>query len=353
MVFLGLLAACLLLAGCRREPAPEPTPPPTAPEPARTSALASLRFPTTRDFVATSNHPGTFQPTASGRPESALYGSTRTASSARGTAASFHEGLDIAPAARDRRGRPADTVTAIADGRVAYRSKAAGDSSYGFYVVLLHEDPLGTVYSLYSHLASIAPNINAGHSVTSSTPLGVMGNTANYAIPFARAHLHLEVGLVVNSRFGEWSRREKLKPDRGNYGGWNLEGVDPLAFFACQQQTPGFGFTNYLATVPTAFEIVLQPRQRPDYFRRYPALWHGPPHAGDPMTLRCSESGLVLGGRIANEMERAALKKSRGPVIQNVDPAVLGRNGRHLVTQQGGRWVPGRAAARWLEILTY
>src|SRR5450432_245601 len=50
----------------------------------------------------------------------------------------FHEGIDIRPLHRDARGEPLDEVRAIADGKVVYVSRAAGDSNYGRYVVVEH-----------------------------------------------------------------------------------------------------------------------------------------------------------------------------------------------------------------------
>src|SRR3954468_20568158 len=74
------------------------------------------------------------QHAGSGDPESGGFGGVRSG----GT--QFHEGLDIKCVSRDRRGEPLDDVFAAMDGVVRHISKAAGDSSYGRYIVLEHPD---------------------------------------------------------------------------------------------------------------------------------------------------------------------------------------------------------------------
>ncbi|NLB60415.1 MAG: M23 family metallopeptidase, partial [Lentisphaerae bacterium] len=158
----GLLAGLLFTTGCaRREPAPPTSCVPRIVEPA---SLQQMRYPTARDWLAGPERSAAFQPTASGRPESALYGSVRTVQLGRRWVASFHEGVDIAPLHRDRLGRPCDTIHAVAEGRVAYLNRLAGQSSYGKYVVLVHASSVGELYTLYAHLAHITPTLQTGQT---------------------------------------------------------------------------------------------------------------------------------------------------------------------------------------------
>ena len=309
-------------------------------------------FPTEQTRLLEGVTADVFQPTASGNPESALYGSVRTAKSGGGLMPSFHEGIDIAAMRRDRQGRPLDAVRAVADGTVGYVNRIGGNSNYGIYVVLLHDDPIGEVYTLYAHLAEVPRTLRAGLNVSAGDVIGTMGNTSSGGIPMQRAHLHFEIRMINNERFASWYRAQKLKPDHGNFHGRNFFGVDPLKFIKNQRQNPGLDFRSHLATLPPAFEIVLAARNRPEFFRRYPSLWSGPDFDGGPMVLSCSENGTPLGGRCSTDAERLTLGKSRCVVLK-ADEAVLGRNGCRLVVKSSKGWKLGRKGEEWLEILTY
>jgi peptidoglycan LD-endopeptidase LytH len=292
-----------------------------------------------------------FQPTASGNPESGTYGSVRTAKNGKGLLSSFHEGIDIA-ATRREHGRPQDMVRAVADGVVGYVNRVGGNSNYGIYVVLLHNDPVGEVYTLYAHLAEVPKTLRAGQPVTAGETIGQMGNTSSAGIPMERAHLHFEIGLINNQRFASWYRAQKLKPDHGNFHGRNFLGVDPLKFIAHRMQDPSLDFRAHLASLPPAFEIVLAARKQPDFFHRYPSLWTGPAFDGSPMVLACSENGMPMSGRCSTASERQALGKLKC-IVLSADEAVLGRNGAHLLSKTSNGWKLGRKGDEWLEILTY
>ncbi len=338
---------------------PEPPPPPPP-------VWQGMVPPTPQQNLLDPDAPGVLQPTGSGRLVSAKFGSTRTVKRGKGFAASFHEGVDIAPTARDRRGAATDPVFSVADGRVAFLNSIAGNSSYGKYVVVEHPDPsLGqvskrdgttepaTVYTLYAHLADIRFGIRAGHAVRAGDEIGTMGATSNTQppIPLSRSHLHWEVGLLLNSRFEIKSREEKLKPDFGNYNGQNLFAIDPLAFYSAHAHDPGVTMAAHLDAHPVACEVVLRGKT-PDFFRRYPALWKGAPHDGGPIRLALAESGLPLSGRNAHAPEIAVLGNQRQAVLR-VDPQVLGRNGRALVAQSGGKWQFTAKGRQWAEIFFF
>ena len=315
-----------------------------------TNQLRHLVFPT--DQALDRNELDVFQPTASGRPESALFGSVRTARYGKGLAASFHEGVDIAAGQRDAAGRPRDAAYAVANGTVAYVNTVVGNSNYGKYVVLTHACPSGVVYTLYAHLAAISPGVSRGRCVKAGDVLGLVGNTANPPMPLTQAHLHFEIGLILNARFNQWYRAQKLKNGHGVFTGWNLLGLDPLAVFERQRQSPDFDFFQYMAALPAAFEVVLSARRKPDFFSRYPCLWEGAPYRGGALQLAVSESGLPLKGRNATEAERQRLG-AHPSVVLRVDPAALGRNGCHLVISRSGQWRLGQAGEKWREMLMY
>ena len=143
----------------------------------------------------------------------------------------FHEGMDIAPAARDGKGEPTDEVRAIADGTVAHVTASARTSNYGNYIVVLHEvGKAGVFYSLYAHLRSTG--VTVGSAVRRGSPLGMLGHTGD-GIDRRRAHVHLEVGMVLSERFDEfYAKTTALANRQGNYHGSNLIGFDVAAFFA-------------------------------------------------------------------------------------------------------------------------
>jgi murein DD-endopeptidase MepM/ murein hydrolase activator NlpD len=345
------------LTGCGRKDAEAPplstTTVETPPEPpAPRNPWQAVSFPTDQKRLLDPNAIGVFQPTASGRLESAMYGTVRMAVKNGRLMPSFHEGIDIAPMQRDRARRPLDPVYAVAEGKVAYINRVSGNSNYGVYVVLLHADPLGDCYTLYAHLASVAPGLRQGQLVQAGEVLGTMGHSSSSAIPVERSHLHFEVGLLTNERFSEWYNVKKLKPDHGLFNGRNLLAIDPLEVFRQRQGNDAFTLQQHFATIPAAYELILSTRKRPDFFRRYPSLWEGEAFSGQPIVITCSENGVPLRGRNATEAERAKLGQNRIRV-QNVNANVLGKNGRRLVVLDQNGWRPGQNNAEWLEILCY
>lgn len=358
LVILELVCVGLVLYLCFRAKAPgtpnaEPeTPGLDLPLIGRTATnpFRHLVFPS--DQVLDRNDPDVFQPAASGRPESALFGSVRTASYGKGLAASFHEGVDIVAGQRDAAGRPQDAVFAVANGMVAYVNAVAGNSNYGKYVVLTHACPSGMVYTLYAHLAELSPGVIRGRFIKAGDVLGIIGHTANPPMPLTQAHLHFEVGLILNARFSRWYRAQKFKHGHDKFNGWNLLGVDPLAVFERQRQCPDFDFFQHIATLPAAFAIVLAARRKPDFFNRYACLWEGAPYRGAGLQMAVSEDGLPLKGRNATESERQLLGAHQSVVLR-VDPTALGRNGCHLVIYRNGLWRLGREGEKWRDMLMY
>ena len=308
-------------------------------------------FPTDQKGLLDPPSDSVFMPTAADNVESALFGSARTRQYQFGLAPAFHEGIDIAPLQRDRRGNAMDKIYAAADGLVAYINRIAGNSSYGRYVVIEHTDPAGPLYTLYAHMDASAPGLKAGDQVTMGQTIGRMGHTSTLDIPKARSHLHFEVGLMLNRRFGQWYKAKKLKPYHNVYHGWNMLGLDPLDLFRNRNAEGQFELLKYTRSQTPAFELIVQAPRFPDYFEIYPALWEGPRPGDGLMRLVFTESGLILSGRPKSESDidpgtaRAA--------VQNVSAAALGRNGKRLIIQRNGQWQLGSKGTELLEILFY
>ncbi len=183
----------------------------------------------------------------------------------------FHEGIDIKPVRRDAAGEPLDEVRAIAGGRVVHTSLTSGYSNYGRYVVVEHRWDGSRYYSLYGHLASIA--VQTGDNVARGTRLGIMGHTGT-GLDRTRAHLHLELNLMLSPRFESWyDHFIKNDPNRhGIYNGVNLTGIDIARFYFAQRKSPGLTVPQFLSGEQTIFKVKLPASGNFDLPRRYPWL---------------------------------------------------------------------------------
>lgn len=349
-----LIAISLIAAGCwmfrsneSEAGKPEPV---TGPVPEPPGLV--FTFPTPQTRLDDTNNPEVFMPTESGKIESAWYGSTRTRKFGKQFLPAFHEGVDIAPVERDSKGRAKDPVFAAADGRVGYISRIAGNSSYGVYVVLLHKDTVGEYYTLYAHLASAGAGLKEGDSVMRGAEIGRIGNTSTLGIPVQRSHLHFEFGTILNERFSDWFRKEKLKPFHGNMHGYNLAGLNPMTLFPYMADGERFEMLPCITNCPVAFRIIIPVSEKPDYYCRYPSLWTGGEPSSGAIVVDVSESKVPLQARAATEEEAASLRKNK-PRVLEAFPEVLGRNGSRLIVEHDGGWVLGRNGEQWLEIFLY
>src|SRR6267143_4794524 len=113
----------------------------------------------------------------------------------------FHEGIDIRSVYRDANGEPLDEVRAIADGEVVHVNLVPGYSNYGKYIVIEHRWERSSYYSLYAHLS--ATTVRPGQTVRRGEAIAVMGYTGA-GLNQARAHVHLELNLMLSRRFESW-----------------------------------------------------------------------------------------------------------------------------------------------------
>lgn len=230
----------------------------------------NIYWPTPNDkFFKGSDIDELLQPTQSGKLKSALFGCVRKGGQR------FHEGIDLKPIGRNRRGEATDAIFAIMDGTIAHVNRVPGNSSYGRYVVIEHLAQDVAVYTLYSHLAKIHKPIQAGAKVNGGAPIGIMGRSAGgYAIPKSRAHLHFEIGLRKSDAFDDYYSWRKLrgKNHHGNLNGLNLVGMDPLHFFTSVRDGEFRNFQSYIDALPTAFTMRVATRSVPDFVTRYPQL---------------------------------------------------------------------------------
>jgi hypothetical protein len=285
------------------------------------------------------------QAAASGDPATGLFGN------ARNHGGKFHEGLDIRPAARNRRGEPTDTVRAVMRGTVAHLAPTP-NGAYGRYVVLRHAEAGLSFYTLYAHLQSVAPELKTGAVVPAGATLGVMGRSDGArGFPKERAHLHFEVGVRLSPAFDKWYARQKdfTTPNRhGAWNGFNLNGTDPLPFLRAglAKGTPP-ACAPLFRQEPAALTVQIVTTRTPDFVRENPALltapvpsavagwkiefaWHGMPVRWTPLAVAPAPA-LTL------TTDDALLRKARI---------------RGLVTQQkNGKYATGHALRQILGIL--
>jgi hypothetical protein len=262
-------------------------------------------WPTPLHVTAGTDWESFVQAAASGDPATGLFGI------ARNNGSKFHEGVDIRPASRDRRGEPADTVVAALDGRVVH-TVLTPNGPYGRYVVLAHEETGLRYYTLYAHLRSVHPALKPGLRVEAGYPLGIMGRSdEGRGFPKDRAHLHFEVGVRLSISFDKWYAHQKMYSTPNRHGAWNginLAGTDPLPFLrAGLSSSKPPSCVAILRDEPAALAVHVFTSKIPDFVRENPALlttplppavagwriefaWHGLPLRWTPLTVASSRA---------------------------------------------------------------
>lgn len=290
------------------------------------------------------------QHAGSGDPESGAFGGVRSG----GT--QFHEGIDIPPVARDRRGEARDEIFAAMAGVVRYINPTAGDSSYGRYVVLEHPDFAPGVFTLYAHLARVSPGLRAGQRVAAGATLGIMGHSSGgYSIPRSRAHLHFEVGVALTTKFQAWYDRQRFgsKNEHGMWNGMNLLGIDPLDLFNQWRARRVTTLLEYFQRLQPVVTVRIATLRRPDFVERYPALLTKPlplgPVAG--WEIQFNWSGVPFAWTPLTSAEVAGLQHER-PRIVAVDAETEKRQrSRSLAVNRRGTWSVGKDLEQVLELL--
>lgn len=182
----------------------------------------------------------------------------------------FHEGIDIRPVHRDEQGEPLDEVRAIADGKVVYTNLAPGQSNYGKYVVIEHHWGGSPYYSLYGHLSKI--DTHAGEVVHRGQHIAVMGYTG-VGINRERAHLHLELNLMLNPHFQEWYDAfvDPRDPNRhGIYNGINLAGLNIARLYLALRDQPSLTIPEFLSQEETVYKVTVPKSHHFELAKMYP-----------------------------------------------------------------------------------
>lgn len=259
--------------------------------------------------------------------------------------ARFHEGLDVKPLRRDAAGNPLDEVRAILGGEVVHVADQAGLSNYGRYVVIRHDLPdEGPFYSLYAHLSEARTAV--GDRVAAGQAIARMGFTGS-GIDQRRAHVHVELNLLLNSRFEAWHAGRFATPNKhGLYNGMNLLGLDLQAYYLAHRQNPELTPAAFLKQSGEAwFELTVPAAARLEIVERYPWLRAPGADAAPARAWRvnCTRWGLPLA------VAPAAEPVSQ-PVITRVraSPVPHYYNTRGLVSNSGKLTIEGLRFAQLL-----
>ncbi len=181
----------------------------------------------------------------------------------------FHEGIDIRPLHRDEHGEPLDEVRAIADGKVVHVNSVSGYSNYGKYIVIEHGWGGSNYYSLYGHLSSVAAK--PGEMVQRGQRIAVMGYTGT-GLNRERAHLHLELNLMLSREFEAWYNTFfKNDPNHnGIYNGMNLAGLDVARLYLALHRNPSLTIPEFLSREETFYKVTLPKSRHFDLAKLYP-----------------------------------------------------------------------------------
>lgn len=239
----------------------------------------------------------------------------------------FHEGIDIAPINRDRAGNPLDLVSSIADGRVVHISPVSGRSNYGKYIVVEHLWENSSIYSLYAHMAEITCNI--GDPVKAGSVLGRMGYTGA-GINRTRAHLHLELAMMMSRHFDDWQRSHSPGVNyHGLFNGMNLAGSDVARFFLEHKKNPEISFSEFIASTPVYFKVAVPAKGTPDFVMRHPWIRKDGPADAASWEISFSATGLPVAFAASD-------RKVSSPVVTTIRPSSIPHRymTRSLITGQ-------------------
>jgi murein DD-endopeptidase MepM/ murein hydrolase activator NlpD len=271
----------------------------------------------------------------------------------------LHEGIDIRCLQRDRHGEPTDPVMATADGTVVYFNKKSALSEFGNYLIVRHVIEGLDIYSTYAHLREIRADLKIGSRVRAGEVIATLGRTANTreGISKERAHLHFELGVLLNDRFPEWYRRTfpGNRNDHGAWNGQNLLGLDPrLILLEQQRHGSNFSLLQFVRAQTELCRVFVRDTDFP-WLRRYAPLVIRNPVAeqqgvaGYEMALNYVGLPFQLIPRAASEIRGSARIQ-----LLSVNAAEQQRHPcRKLVTPRGSRWELATAGLNLVNLLAY
>ncbi|MCU0780634.1 MAG: M23 family metallopeptidase [Akkermansiaceae bacterium] len=321
---------------------------------------ADLRLPTENDNLLKGRPADfymyvdrTFEGVVSKPWEGGTFGFTRTPIRVNGQVVftRFHEGIDVSPLRRDKNGNPLDPVNSVADGTVVHVSPVSGRSNYGKYLVVAHDWQGSRVFSLYAHMGDICRQ--PGDQVKAGDRLGTLGYTG-VGLNRTRAHLHLELCLMLNPRYQGWHQATgKGINHHGIYNGMNMAGADIAAFYLGRAENPRLSFSEFMAAVPVYFKVAVPDHGGFDFPERYPYLRRdgaaAQPEAARPPAWEISFSATGLPVGFA-----ASQRQVSQPTLLQVRPSDIPHRylTRNLLAGEGRTPTLGKSGRELVALLT-
>jgi len=255
----------------------------------------------------------------------------------------FHEGIDIRPTRRSSSGEPLDKVHPVAPGRVVHVSDNPRLSNYGRYVVVEHRWDGSDYYSLYAHLGST--EVKVGDRVDHSDVLGQMGYTGR-GINRTRAHLHLEVGMLINGDYDTYF--EKIMPNATNhhgiYNGMNIKALDVSRMLKESKQGGIQSIPHFIAKEKPFYSVLIPNRGTPDLVKRYPWLTRGQRLSGAPsLEIVFTQSSIPIAvqpsERRVSEPTIGSIRRSSTPYSYLTSRKVGGSGEKPVLSSSGEAFV--------------
>jgi murein DD-endopeptidase MepM/ murein hydrolase activator NlpD len=250
----------------------------------------------------------------------------------------FHEGIDIKPMRRDAAGEPLDEVRAIADGKVVHTNLAAGHSNYGRYVVIEHRWDGSPYYSLYGHLNTIG--VKPGQTVHKGDQIAVMGYTG-VGINRERAHVHLELNLMLSHAFEKWYNAFHVNDPNYNgiYNGLNLTGLDIARLYLALRKNPSLTIPEFLSQEETFYKVTFPKSSHFQLPKLYPWMLSSGNETRASWEVSFTRAGLPLkiepSSRKVKQPEVTFVKKSPIDSTHLTHGDVTGRGANAHLTGSG------------------
>src|SRR5439155_4765877 len=149
-------------------------------------------------------------------------------------------------------------------------------------------------YSLYAHLNTIA--VESGQEVKQEEKLAIMGHTGT-GISRERAHVHVELNLLLNDHFEQWHDTFfKNDPNyNGIYNGLNLAGLDLARLFLALRGNSALTLPAFLAKEEVFYKVIVPNSPNFQLARRYPWMSERAPNEKPTAwEVSCARSGLPL-----------------------------------------------------------
>jgi hypothetical protein len=183
-------------------------------------------------------------------------------------------------------------------------------------------------------------DIHTGDAVQRGQHIAVMGYTG-VGINRERAHVHLELNLMLSRKFQAWydAYIDPKDPNRhGIYNGLNLTGLNIARLYLELSEKPSLTIPQFLAEEETIYKIALPKSQHFELPERYPWMVSG---AADNRSwiVSYTRSGLPLkiepSDRKVKEPELIYVKPSLGSAAYLIDGIAAGPASHAHLTDHG------------------